>query len=159
MVSYIFFVCVYMFYVCLYIKEVNKNNNKIQDRKYSKLIEIQLICKERKRTWIIKMFYWNPQSRRKYKMKTEVKTKHGWKERREKPLLQGQSSVSLSQQLLGQAGKKPSNHKAELYTANWCVCVNRLLSTSTAEHTLLPQSECSQRKAPWWTIKQTSATL
>lgn len=29
-----------------------------------------------------------------------------------------QSSVSLSQQLLGQAGKKPSNHKAELYTAN-----------------------------------------
>lgn len=55
-VIYLVCMCVY-FYVCLYIKEVNENKNKIKDRKYSKLIEIQLICEERREYGIIKMFY------------------------------------------------------------------------------------------------------
>lgn len=55
-VIYLVCMCVY-FSVCLYIKEVNENKNKIKDRKYSKLIEIQLICEERREYGIIKMFY------------------------------------------------------------------------------------------------------
>lgn len=51
------YVVIYLVCMCLYIKEVNENKNKIKDRKYSKLIEIQLICEERREYGIIKMFY------------------------------------------------------------------------------------------------------
>lgn len=70
--------CVYV-YVCLSIKEVHKNNNKIQNRKYSKLIEIQLICEERKRTWNYKNALLKPPKQEKVQdeNRNEVKTKHG----------------------------------------------------------------------------------
>ena len=62
-VIYLVCMCVY-FYVCLYIKEVNKNN-KIQDRKYSKLIEIQLIMWKKERTWNYKNVLLKPPKQKK----------------------------------------------------------------------------------------------